>query len=93
MNYYVYIVGNRRPTLYIGVTNNLVRRVFEHKNGLADGFTKRYSLSKLLYFETFSASISAIEREKQLKHWERAWKLELIRKVNPKLADLYPTIL
>ena len=91
--YYVYIMGNERPTLYIGITNNLVRRVYEHKNGLADGFTKRYQLNKLLLFEVFQWVEDAIAREKQLKHWNREWKLELIQKNNPTLKDLYPDII
>lgn len=86
-------MGNQRPTLYIGVTNNLVRRVYEHKNGLDTGFTKRYSLNKLLYFEVFKWVEDAISREKQLKHWNRKWKLELIQKTNPTLKDLYSEIL
>ena len=69
--YYVYIVGNFRPTLYIGVTADLIRRVYEHKHDLVEGFTKRYGLHKLLYFETFSNIEDAIAREKQLKHWNR----------------------
>ena len=87
--YYVYIMGNERPTLYIGVTNNLVKRAFEHKNGITGGFTKRYRLNKLLYFEEFRWVEDAILREKQLKHWNREWKLELIRKTNPSFKDLY----
>lgn len=85
-------MGNRRPTLYIGVTNDLVRRVYEHKNGLIKGFSKRYRLNKLLYFETFQWIEDAITREKQLKHWNRQWKLDLIRKTNPTLKDLYPDL-
>ena len=92
-NYYVYIIGNDRPTLYIGVTNNLIRRVYEHKHGLVEGFTKKYGLKKLLYFEVFNRIDDAIAREKQLKHWNREWKLELIRKTNPSLKDLYSEIL
>lgn len=90
--YYVYIMGNERPTLYIGITNNLVRRVYEHKNGLVDGFTKRYNLNKLLYFEVFQWVEDAIAKEKQLKHWNRQWKLELIQRTNPTLKDLYPNL-
>lgn len=92
-NYYVYIMGSSRPTLYIGVTNNLVRRAFEHKQGLIEGFTKKYHLNKLLYFEVFESINDAIRREKQLKHWERKWKLELIDKMNPAYQDLYRAIL
>jgi len=92
-NYYVYIIGNSRPTLYIGVTNNLVRRVYEHKEGLVDGFTKKYSLKKLLYFEVLQNIEEALKREKRLKHWNREWKLSLIRKFNPQFKDLYKQIL
>ena len=92
MSYYVYIMGNRRPTLYVGVTNGLVRRVYEHKQGFVEGFTKKYGLHNLLYFEEFSSIEDAILREKRLKHWNREWKLDLIRKRNPTLKDLYPEI-
>ena len=87
--YYVYIMGNERPTLYIGVTNNLVRRVYDHKNGTIPDFTARYHLNKLLYYEEFKWIEDAIAREKQLKHWNRKWKLELIEKTNPSYRDLY----
>ena len=92
-NYYVYIVGNSRPTLYIGVTSDIVKRIYEHKQGVVDGFTKKYGLKKLLYFETFSEITIALEREKQLKHWNRVWKLELIKKQNPMFKDLYSNVL
>ncbi len=85
-------MGNERPTLYIGVTNDLVRRVFEHKNHLIPGFTEKYGLEKLLYFEMCNSPISAIEREKKIKGWNREWKLRLIRRSNPELKDLYPQI-
>ena len=91
--FYVYIMGNERPTLYIGITNDLVRRVYEHKNKLVEGFTQEYFLEKLLYFEVFAAAVEAITREKQLKHWNRNWKLELIKKTNPGLKDLYESII
>lgn len=91
--YFVYIIGNSRPTLYIGVTNNLVRRVYEHKNNLTDGFTKKYKLHKLLYFENFNNIKDAIAREKQLKHWNREWKLELIKILNPTFKDLYLSLI
>ena len=86
-------MGNDRPTLYIGITNNLLRRVYEHKQGLADSFTKKYSLKKLLYFEEFSNVDDGISREKQLKHWNRNWKIDLIKKKNPKFKDLYEEII
>lgn len=91
--FYVYIMGNERPTLYIGVTNNLIRRVYDHKNGTIPGFTERYNLNKLLYFEAFQWVEDAIAREKQLKHWNRKWKLELIEKTNFSYKDLYPELL
>lgn len=91
--YYVYIISNSRPTLYIGVTNDLIRRVSEHKEGFVRGFTKQYGLKKLLFFEQFSFVEDAIKREKQLKHWNREWKLELIKKNNPGFRDLYPSII
>lgn len=90
--YYVYILGNQRPTLYIGVTNDLSRRVYEHKKGLVDGFTKKYNLKNLLYFEISDDIQNAIMREKQLKHWNREWKLQLIKKTNPTFKDLYNEI-
>ena len=92
-NYCVYIMGNDRPTLYIGVTNNLIRRVYEHKHGLVEGFTKKYGLEKLLYFEVFDQIADAILREKQLKHWNREWKLNLIKVKNPTMKDLYSEII
>ena len=91
-SYYIYILGNDRPTLYIGITNDLVRRVYEHKQGFVDGFTSKYNLKKLLYFEIFNNVTDAITREKQLKHWNREWKLQLIKKENPTLRDLYNKI-
>ncbi|MBI3318140.1 MAG: GIY-YIG nuclease family protein [Candidatus Omnitrophica bacterium] len=92
MGYYVYVMGNRRPTLYIGVTNDLVRRVYEHKQDLIDGFTRKYGLHNLLYFEEFVSVEDAIVREKKLKHWNREWKLQLIQKTNPTFKDLYEEI-
>lgn len=83
MYYYVYIIGNNHPTLYIGVTSNLVRRIYEHKNKVVDSFTSRYKIHKLLYYEVFEDINEAIQREKHLKHWKREWKLELIQKTNP----------
>ncbi len=86
--YYVYILSNKSKTLYIGVTNDLKRRMFEHKNKLVNGFTKRYNLTKLVYFEVFNNSQDAIRREKQLKNWHREWKINLIESVNKNWEDL-----
>lgn len=86
--YYVYIMTNKSKTLYIGMTNNLARRVYEHKNKLVDGFTKRYNITSLVYFETTSDVNSAIKREKQIKNWHRQWKINLINSMNPEWRDL-----
>ena len=91
-SFYVYILGNERPTLYIGVTNDLVRRVYEHKQKLGQGFTKKYGLEKLLYFEVFDSPETAIKREKILKNWNRSWKLRLIKKANLAFKDLYESL-
>jgi putative endonuclease len=88
-NYYVYILTSQRNgTLYIGVTNNLERRIYEHKRGLVEGFTKKYKINKLVYFEETGNINSAIAREKCLKKWNRKWKLRLIEKRNPNWKDL-----
>ena len=88
--YYVYILASKRNgTLYIGVTNALIRRVSEHKQKVADGFTKKYNVTRLVYFETFEQVEVAIQREKRLKKWKRAWKIELIEKRNPNWDDLF----
>jgi putative endonuclease len=87
--YYVYILTNKtNNVLYIGVTNNLERRIFEHKNKLVEGFTKKYNLNKLVYYEMTSDIHSAIEREKRLKNWRRDWKINLVNSSNPVWADL-----
>jgi putative endonuclease len=87
--YFVYILTNKsNKVLYIGVSNNLERRMYEHKNKMIDGFTKRYNLTKLIYFEEASDIRSAIEREKQLKNWHRDWKIKLINNFNPEWKDL-----
>ena len=89
MQYYVYILSNwSDEVLYIGVTNNLERRLFEHKNHMVDGFTKKYNVDKLVYFDYTNDIYAAIEREKQLKGWTRAKKNALIVKMNPKWIDL-----
>ena len=86
--YYVYILSNQTDTtLYIGVTNNLERRIYEHKNKIVDGFTAKYNLNKLVYFEEATDAISAIEREKQLKGWTRKRKEKLINDSNPNWVD------
>ena len=89
-NYFVYIhAAGRNSTLYIGVTSALKKRVYEHKNNLVEGFTKKYHVHTLVYYEMTTDVESAIRREKQLKKWERKWKLKLIEKDNPEWKDLY----
>jgi len=91
--YYVYILASKRNgTLYIGVTNDLVRRVYEHKNNLVDGFSKEYGVHRLVYYEQYGDVEFAIQREKYLKQWNRKWKLELIEKKNPEWKDLYDEV-
>ena len=93
MAYYVYLLASdRNGTLYIGVTNDIVRRVFEHKSKAVPGFTKRYGVDKLVWFEIFDDPTSAITREKELKKWRREWKIQLIEEQNPQWIDLYPEI-
>ncbi len=92
--YYVYILSNQhRTVLYVGVTNDLVRRMYEHQQGFVEGFTKQYHCHDLLYYEQFATAYDAITREKQLKRWSRAKKLERIRVMNAKLRDLSASIL
>ena len=86
----VYILANRpNGTLYIGVTSNLVQRVWQHKNDLVEGFTKRYGVHRLVWYEAHENMESAITREKMLKRWKRAWKVRLIKEANPEWSDLY----
>ncbi len=88
-SYYVYIMASRRNgTIYIGVTNDLPRRAYEHREALVKGFTKRYAVKKLVYFEEFQDIGLAIAREKRLKEWQRQWKIDLINGFNPKWNDL-----
>jgi len=88
--YFVYILASKRNgTLYIGLTNNLIKRVYEHKNDLVDGFTKKYGVHNLVYYEVYSNIDDAILREKRIKKWKRQWKIKLIEKENPLWTDLY----
>jgi len=87
-NYYVYILTNKSNTLYIGITNDLIRRLYEHKNKLIAGFTKKYNIDKLIYYEVFDSPETAIQREKEIKSWTRKKKLELIKKINPNFEEL-----
>jgi putative endonuclease len=90
----VYILASQRNgTLYIGVTSNLVQRIWQHKNNQVEGFTEKYGVHILVYFELLDDMLSAITREKQLKKWNRAWKLALIEKQNPTWQDLWLTII
>ncbi len=89
-DYFVYILASKKNgTLYIGVTNNLVRRVFEHRQDIIDGFTKKYKVHMLVYYEHVNDIYSAIERKKTIKKWNRKWKIDLIEKSNPNWNDLY----
>jgi putative endonuclease len=91
--FYVYILCSRRNgTLYTGVTSDLVKRVYEHKNDLVEGFTQKYGVHRLVWYEVHESWESAFQREKQIKKWERAWKLKLIERDNPSWADLYESI-
>ncbi len=88
--FYVYILCNKRNgTLYTGVTSDLIKRVYQHRNDLVDGFTKEYGVHQLAWYEVHASSQAAIVREKQIKKWNRQWKLELIEKLNPEWKDLY----
>ena len=87
--YYVYILASKNKVLYIGMTNELSRRIYEHKNSLIDGFTKSYNVHNLVYYEIQPNLESAIKREKQLKNWHRQWKINLIEAKNKEWKDLY----
>jgi putative endonuclease len=88
--YYIYILASQKNgTLYIGVTSNLIKRISEHKDGIIKGFTKKYKIDKLVYYEVYGEIGLALYREKQLKKWKREWKLELIEKENPSWKDLF----
>ncbi len=92
--YYVYILASQRNgTLYVGVTSNLARRIWEHREGVIDSFTKRYGVTRLVYCESYSDVRFAIQRERNIKHWSRAWKIALIEEHNPDWDDLYASVL
>ena len=92
-SYYVYILASKRNgTLYIGVTSDLKKRVYQHKNNLIDGFTKKYKVHHLVYFEETSDVRSALQREKHMKIWKREWKIRLVQQMNPDWDDLYDTL-
>lgn len=91
--YYVYILASKKNgTLYIGVTSNLIKRVTEHKDGRLEGFTKKYNVKKLVYYDSCTDVYAAIKREKNLKKWNREWKINLIEKDNPEWVDLYDSL-
>jgi putative endonuclease len=90
----IYILSSKKGgVLYIGVTSNLLKRVYQHQTHQVDGFSKKYNLNDLVYFEMHNAMLDAISREKQLKHWNREWKIRLIKKANPEWLDLSESIL
>jgi putative endonuclease len=91
--FWVYILASRpRGTLYIGVTNNLIRRIYEHREGLIDGFTKEHAVKMLVYYEQHATAMAAIQREKNIKHWSRSWKINLICSMNPEWHDLWEEV-
>lgn len=93
MSYWVYILASGPGgTLYVGVTNDLVRRVYEHREGLVAGFTRKYAVKRLVYFEPHESILASIQREKNIKHWSREWKIDLIVRDNPDWRDLYDDI-
>jgi putative endonuclease len=93
MAYYVYLLASKKHgTLYLGVTNNILRRIYEHRTKAVPGFTSRYSVDKLVWFEIHATAEAAITREKEIKKWRRDWKIRLIEENNPEWADLYPEI-
>lgn len=94
MDYFVYLMASgKNGTLYVGVTNDLIRRVYEHKNNLIEGFTSRYTVHHLVWFESTPSVEAAIHREKQIKNWTRHWKIALIEENNPAWDDLYDALL
>ncbi|MFO1183155.1 MAG: GIY-YIG nuclease family protein [Bauldia sp.] len=94
MDFFVYILASRRSgTLYVGMTDDLARRVHEHKSGALPGFTRQYGVKRLVWFEAHATRDSAFTRERQIKKWRRAWKIELIEAANPDWHDLYPGLM
>jgi putative endonuclease len=92
--YFVYVLANKRQgVMYVGVTNDLARRTFEHKSKIILGFTSRYGVSKLVYYEEYSSILEARDRERALKHWRRPWKFKLIEELNPDWRDLYEDLI
>ena len=91
--YYVYILTKERnSTFYVGMTSDLIKRIWHHKNSVANGFTKKYNIKQLVYYEVFDDLQNAIKREKRLKQWSRAWKIKAIEEQNPEWNDLYEEI-
>ncbi len=91
--FWVYMMASKKNgTLYIGVTSDLIKRVYEHRNGLIEGFTKEYRIHNLVWYEEYGSAESAIVREKQMKEWKREWKINRIRDINPEWNDLYDVI-
>ena len=91
--YFVYMLASKKNgTLYIGVTNNLLKRIYEHKNNLVAGFTQKYNVHSLVYYEVYRNILDAIAREKRMKKWKRKWKIELIEQSNPNWEDLYDSL-
>ena len=93
MNYYVYILASRKDgAIYVGITNDIVGRIYEHRTKAAPGFTSKYNITRLVWLEIYEDPISAISRERELKKWKRAWKVQLIEAQNPQWEDLYESI-
>ena len=90
---FVYILGNQKPVLYIGVTSDLIKRILKHRTGTGSGFSSKYKTYKLLYYEEYPEILEAIRREKKLKNWHRDWKINLVKSKNPEFRDLYTQIL
>jgi len=94
MSYWVYIMASKPfGTLYVGMTSDLVARVYQHREGLVEGFTKQHDVKMLVWYEEHATAPAAIQREKNIKHWSRAWKVDLIRKLNPEWRDLFEDIM